>query len=775
MEELSAQNHSSYVYRETQVTETVQETRVADGHNDSRDKDYYMSIITHLFEALGYDVNTINRMMGQIQRQELNVQINSLEGDNVFSRELAEQLRQLHQQPLLPNGQNGNDNGINPMTSSYHHTTTKVTKEYRATPLTASNGQGEHSRSSNGHTNYLSSSSSEHYIQFQQIDEVLSQWLHAIQGKVRSEVFSVLLGCKQLLTYSLFQSILQCTTDVQTDMCGLLAFARRVCGPEAVKLLETLIRNMAALQTGDNYCSRIESLNIRVEELLRENVDLKRRIFESSDSTKILQDENYTLKSRLEKALATVQNMSFTNPSVTLQNQIDSITRRMHIVYESQNYFDALNRMEERMESLLKDNMRLNSLVDSLKSTSQVPSSSYFREGHTTTSIETVEHYKEKLRQALNGAYNPQTPSDQIDSELRTVSQIVNQLSSSTPQSTVGQTVNMPQQSQHEVTRTLVRIHETVKSFERRDELLKEKESRISSLLQQLDNMRKLVDSLSSQNNQSGYPNQISETERRERINYLDQTSKNIEREIRQISEKQVITNYVPYGNASSPNLPQQQQFIDSSKAQPPSTNFSQSNQSYPQFVPNTETKVKKDVETTEEVTYQRVVGHRPTAPYPQLPRQQQPGQPPFTSGESTPQPLPQQPSSIPTSPGQQLTPSSSYYNATDSQTRFYHSSWTYWRTYFSRTRILQALSTQCGQTRSAKLPIRTKSPRQQTRLHKSRRFRPASGIPTQAKGPNLSRRDTTRQQTQDCRSASAWPPSQQTRCISTSCRHRPA
>jgi hypothetical protein len=245
--------------------------------------------------------------------------------------------------------------------------------------------------------------------------------------------------------------------------------------------------------------------------------------------------------------------------------------------------------------------------------------------------------------------------------------------------------------------------------------------------------------------------------------------------EIRQISEKQVITNYVPYGNASSPNLPQQQQFIDSSKAQPPSTNFSQSNQSYPQFVPNTETKVKKDVETTEEVTYQRVVGHRPTAPYPQLPRQQQPGQPPFTSGESTPQPLPQQPSGIPTSPGQQLTPSSSYYNATDSQTRFYHSSWTYWRTYFSRTRILQALSTQCGQTRSAKLPIRTKSPRQQTRLHKSRRFRPASGIPTQAKGPNLSRRDSTRQQTQDCRSASAWPPSQQTRCISTSCRHRPA
>lgn len=341
------------------------------------DNEYYMVIIVQLLEALGYDVEAIARMLGHIERKELGVQIKNLEDSKVISSDLANRLKQLHRTPE----KNLNDQARHETTGGHN-----LARDFRNGVPGAKLGGFQQSSMSdfknspkvgshvqrnaqNGIASLLQSPPRAQAAGNDSIgyDALVFNHLIELEDKLKGEAYAVLLGCKQLAAPH-FLSSLKSSGPSMIDLTGLLTAARRNAGSEAVRLLELVLRGQSQSQSWEENTNRIASFEQRVQELLKENMEHRQKLFRNSDELEKAKRDNLDLKSKLEAAMIRAQNNAFMDNSTALKSQIEAMASKLKLPCAENGHLDMLKQIENAYERSVNTNMRLQAAVDGNKS-----------------------------------------------------------------------------------------------------------------------------------------------------------------------------------------------------------------------------------------------------------------------------------------------------------------------------------------------------------------------------------------------------------------------
>ena len=341
-------------------------------------RDYYMTIIMHLLEALGYDVEAIRGLLGHMERRELCGEIQRLRDSRIFSKELADKLRKLHQ------GDTADLNDISDQVrevlgslgdtpqGNIHH---KGNTHPVSTHSSAQGNYNAHSFGSQAHYQFtgipekgeLYSQTGQAIDEHQSFDHHLDIALQGLENRVNGEVYSILLGCKQLASYQFMQGIGESAGNSLVDIGGLLTAARRKAGSEAVRLVDQILRSASSQKSVDDSRARNDMYEHRVQELLRENTDCRSQMFVCADQQQRLASDNHSLKQKLEDAMMSLQNTAFTNEDFAVKAHIKNIGHKLSIDSSRYSSIDVLKLLEDRMDSLSKDNMRLRANLDATR------------------------------------------------------------------------------------------------------------------------------------------------------------------------------------------------------------------------------------------------------------------------------------------------------------------------------------------------------------------------------------------------------------------------
>jgi hypothetical protein len=344
------------------------------------ESDYYMAIIVQLLEALGYDVETIASLLGLIGRKDLDTQIQSLEDSKILSHDLADRLKRLHGSSCinLKNGKRAIE-----MNGSNRHDSVGFGRQfldreslqntYRAKNcMTSPKIEDSKDQTNLPQPFFLQQARSPHGLtqnDIYEVEDLLSQLLIGLEGKLKGEAYSALLGCKQLAAPQ-FLSSLRYYEGSLLDLTGLLTAARRSAGAEAVHLLEMVLKGQSLTQSWEESVSRIASSERRVQDLLRENVEYREKLYKATDEIEKSKRSSTDLKKKLEEAMTSIQNQSFGDSTYQLKTQIDSIASRLRLQYQPNNHLDTLSQIERAMERAINTNMRLQATIQAEKGSS---------------------------------------------------------------------------------------------------------------------------------------------------------------------------------------------------------------------------------------------------------------------------------------------------------------------------------------------------------------------------------------------------------------------
>lgn len=482
---------------------------------------YYQQLTRQLAEALGKDVSEINSLLHSRGGPELQGQVDSLLKDGLLSQDLASLVSRIHEpaptqdSPFDMPHRLGLRRANLPMASAHFRD--------RSSPRDAASSGGQGS-------------------------------LLGLEGKVRGEVYGLLLGCKQILSPVFLDNLSwsQNQTQKLQDLFDVLCVAKKNGGPESVKLIEAVISS----QNQSAEVGRISSsLNPVFDDVLKDNYKLNSKLFHALGETEKLMAENQTLKGKLEKSITEIHNISLSKPDLHLKNKISAVCKRFEVSFEPENFMDALTRVEVLIET---QNNNIKGLQASINQPFVAPSTNtqqYYPFSLSTTqhfssdpgrysSVPTDSQLRDKLVRVIKGSFYPTThPADPNDQDLLSISSVFNSLknrlsiSADLSLQSIGQIAS---EMNERVSQQAVRL-ETLESQRHKLEGLQEELNRIKSAIQ--DDLR-----VQEGYQQNGYQPQATQPLRR-----AAEAIAEIQREILKATESVRTTTRAVYPNRDQP------------------------------------------------------------------------------------------------------------------------------------------------------------------------------------------------------------------------------